>query len=76
MVLYSARAVEVGECVAVQRKALTAADPWVRRRAAGFLGRLGPNARDAIEDLTALAKDKDEGVRDEAARALKRIRAK
>jgi HEAT repeat protein len=51
-------------------------DPWSRRRAAQFLGALGPNARDAAKALSALLKDQDEGVRAAAADALARIQKK
>jgi HEAT repeat protein len=73
--LYGAgRGMDLPEVIAVQRQTLTASDPWARRQAVGYLGALGPSARDAAEALTALLQDKDEGVRDAAARALKAIR--
>jgi HEAT repeat protein len=75
-VLYCARAVEMKDAIAVQREALKAADPWARQQAARFLGKLGPSAKDAAEDLAALLDDKDEGTRKAAAEALKNIRGK
>jgi HEAT repeat protein len=71
--LYSARAVEIKDTIAVQRETLKDADPWARRQAARFLGKLGPSAKDAADDLSALLGDKDEGVRDAASTALKSI---
>jgi HEAT repeat protein len=75
-VLYCARAVEIKEVIAVQQEGLKASDPWPRRRAAQFLGALGPNARDAVPALSAALKDHDERVRDAAAKALKSIQQK
>jgi HEAT repeat protein len=75
-VLHCARAVEVQDVIAVQRETLTASDPWARRRAAQFLGALGPAAKDTAEALAALLQDKDRGVREAAAKALARIRQK
>jgi HEAT repeat protein len=74
--LYNARAIEIKDAIAVQRETLKAADPWARRQAARFLGKLGSSAKDAAGDLSALLDDKDEGVRDAAARALKSIQRK
>jgi HEAT repeat protein len=74
--LYCARAVEIKDAIAFQRETLKASDSWVRQQAAHFLGRLGPAARDAVEDLSALLDDKDEGVRKAVAEALKNIRGK
>jgi HEAT repeat protein len=75
-VLYGAQALGLEEVIAVQREALKASDPWVRRRAIQYLGALGPNAKDTAEALSALSRDKDEGVREAAARALTRIQKK
>jgi HEAT repeat protein len=72
-VLHSARAVEVKDVIAVQRGVLKAPDSWARRQAARYLGKLGPVARDAAEALAAPLRDKDEGVRDAAAAALKNV---
>src|SRR5262249_59650998 len=73
-ILYCSRLISVKEVVGQQRESLKASDPWVRRQAVRFLGKLGSHSKDAIEDLTALLKDDDEGVRQAAAEALKRIR--
>jgi HEAT repeat protein len=62
--------------IAVQREALKASDPWVRRRALQYLGALGPNARDTAEAVSALSRDEDEEVRKAAATALARIQKK
>jgi HEAT repeat protein len=75
-VLYGAQSLELKTVLAVQKETLKAADPWARRRAAHFLGALGPNARDAAKALSALLKDQDEGVRAAAADALARIQKK
>ena len=75
-VLYTARAVEMKDTIAVQRETLKAADPWARQQAACFLGKLGQSARDAADDLAALLEDKDEATRKAAAEALKSIRGK
>src|SRR5262245_186730 len=75
-VLYTARAVDMKDAIPVQRETLKAADPWARRQAARYLGKLGPSAKDAAEDLAALLDDKDEGVRKAAAEALKSVRGK
>jgi HEAT repeat protein len=74
--LHCGRAVEIKDVVAVQRETLKASDPWARRQAARFLGKFGPSARDAAEDLSALLEDKDEETRKVAAEALKSIRGK
>jgi HEAT repeat protein len=74
--LYEARAVDIKDAVAAQRELLKAPDPWVRRRAARNLSRLGPGGKDAVEALTALLQDKDAGVREAAARALESIQPK
>jgi HEAT repeat protein len=50
-------------------------DPRVRRNAAGALRLHGSRARDAVPTLTALLDDEDPMVRDEARRALDRLRA-
>jgi HEAT repeat protein len=75
-VLYMARAVELKRVIAVQREALKDADSWTRRQAAGYLGALGPNGKDAVEDLSALLRDKDEAVRSAVTAALARIQQK
>jgi HEAT repeat protein len=75
-VLHQARAVEIKDVIAVQRATLKAADPWARQQAARFLGKLGPLAKDAADDLAALLDDADEGTRQAAAEALKNIRGK
>jgi len=75
-VMYCARAVEIKEVIAVQQEVLKASDPWVRRRAAQYLGALGPNAKDAVPALLTALKDQDEGVRAAAAKALKSIQQK
>jgi HEAT repeat protein len=72
-VLHTARAVDVKEAVGVLRGTLQADDPWARRRAAQYLGKLGPQARDAAGELKELLQDKDEGVRAAAAEALKAV---
>ena len=72
----TARAVDIKDVIAVQRAALKAADPWARQQATHFLGKLGPLAKDAADDLAALLDDKDEGCRKAAAEALKSIRGK
>lgn len=61
------------DVLTVQQQTLKARDPWARRQAARFLGSLGPYARDAVPALSAALQDKDEGVREAAAAALKRI---
>jgi HEAT repeat protein len=75
-VLHSARAVDVKDAITVLRETLTADDPWARRQAARFLGKLGPSAKDAEADLSALRDDKDEAVRTAAAEALKAVQRK
>jgi HEAT repeat protein len=72
-VLHCARAVEIKKVIAVQTDTLKASDPWARRQAARFLGRLGPYAKDAVAALSAAREDKDEGVRKAVAEALKNI---
>jgi HEAT repeat protein len=74
--LHTARAVEMKDAIAVLRETLKATDPWARQHAARFLGKLGPSAKDAADDLAALLEDKDEGVRKAAAEALKSVRGK
>jgi HEAT repeat protein len=72
--LYRARqALEIKEVLAVLTETLKAPDPWARRHAAGCLGALGSNARDAAPALSAVLQDSDEGVRDAAAKALQSI---
>jgi HEAT repeat protein len=68
------QALEIKDVLAVLQETLKSPDPWVRRQAALCLGTLGPNARDAAPALAAILEDKDEGVRDAAARALKSVR--
>jgi HEAT repeat protein len=75
-VLHSARAVELKDVIAVQRETLKATDSWARRQAARFLGKLGPYGKDAAPALSAALEDKDEGVRDAAAAALKSVQRK
>jgi HEAT repeat protein len=75
-VLYAGQVMEIKEVIAVQREGLTAADPWARRQAAHFLGSLGPAAKEAAPALNAALEDRDEGVRDAAAKALKSIHQK
>jgi HEAT repeat protein len=75
-VLHTAQAVDIKDVIAVQRATLKAADPWARQQAVRFLGKLGPLAKDAAEDLSALLEDKDEGTRKAAAEALKAIQQK
>jgi HEAT repeat protein len=75
-VLHCARAVEVKDVIAIQRETLKATDPWARRQAARFLGRLGPYGKDAAPALSAALEDKDEGVREAAAAALKSVQRK
>jgi HEAT repeat protein len=49
-------------------------DTWeMRRGSAWMLGKLGPEARDAIPALTEALKDENEVVRQKAAEALKKI---
>lgn len=66
-------AVKINDVIAVLRETLKASDPWARRQAARFLGRLGPTAKDAAASVSAVLEDKDAGVRNAAAEALKRI---
>jgi HEAT repeat protein len=72
-VLYHAHALDSKSVLPVLREALQADDPWARRRSADYLGALGPAARDAVPALTALLRDKNESVREAAAKALKAI---
>jgi HEAT repeat protein len=53
---------------------LDAPEPFVRRRAAMTLGRLGPAARPALDALEAAANDADPEVAQAARRALERLR--
>jgi HEAT repeat protein len=75
-VLYSARAVEIKDALAVLRGTLKAADPWARRQAVRYLGTLGSAAREAAAEVSALLKDSDEGVRAAAGEALKSMQRK
>jgi HEAT repeat protein len=75
-VLHCARAVEIKNVIAVQTETLKASDPWARRQAGRFLGRLNTYGKDAAPALSAALEDKDEGVREAAAKALKSIRGK
>jgi HEAT repeat protein len=68
--------VELKEVIWVLRQALTAADPWARRQAIRYLGLLGPVARDAAPEVSALLEDQDAGVREAAAASLKIIQPK
>jgi HEAT repeat protein len=74
--LHCARAVELKQVIAVQTDTLKAADPWARRQAARFVGRLGPYGKDAAPALAAALEDTDEGVRQAAAAALKSLQRK
>jgi HEAT repeat protein len=67
------QALAIKDALAVLQETLKSPDPWVRRQAARCLGSLGPNAKDAAPALSALVDDKDEGVRDAVAKALKSI---
>lgn len=69
-----ARALELKDVLAVLQETLKSSDPWARRQAAQFLGAIGPHAKDAAPALAAVLEDKDEAVRDAAAKALKSIR--
>ena len=75
-VLHCARAVELKSIIAVETETLKSANPWARRQAARFLGRLGPYGKEAAPALTVVLEDQDEGVRAAAAEALKRIQQK
>jgi HEAT repeat protein len=75
-VLHSARAVPIKEAIGVLRETLSAAHPWAQCQAAHYLGKLGAEARDAVPELSRALDDKDEGVRDAAAKALKAIQRK
>jgi HEAT repeat protein len=75
-VLHSARNVDLKEVLPVLQETLKATDPWARRQAARYLGRLGPYAKDAAPALSAALDDKDEDVRRAAAEALKSIQQK
>lgn len=75
-VLHCARALEIKSVIAVQTETLKASDPWARRQAARFLGRLGPYGKEATTALASVLEDTDEGVRKAAAEALKRIQQK
>jgi HEAT repeat protein len=68
--------VDYKEVIAVQAETLKAADPWARRQAARFIGSFGPYGKDGAAALTAALEDRDEGVREEAARALKAVQPK
>ncbi len=54
-------------------QALYHRDPFVRRQALSVLIRMGPDAKAASEDLTALLDDPDESIRKLAAKALANI---
>jgi HEAT repeat protein len=75
-VLHCARAVELKSVIGVLTDTLKAPNPWARRQAARFLGRLGPYGREAAPALVAVLEDRDEGVRTAAAEALKRVQQK
>ena len=75
-VLHSARNVDLKEVLPIIQETLKAPDPWARRQAARYLGRLGPYAKDAAPALSAALDDKDEDVRRAAAEALKSIQQK
>jgi HEAT repeat protein len=74
--LYGARALELKTALGVLQETLRSSDPWSRRQAIQFLGKLGPQSRDAVPALTAALEDKDEGVREAAVLALKSIQRK
>jgi HEAT repeat protein len=75
-VLHSARAVHINDAINVLRESLKADDPWARRQAAQYLGKLGTEAKDAVPELTAALDDKDADVRQAAANALNRVQGK
>ena len=75
-VLHCARAVEIKNVIAVQVETLKASDPWARRQAARFLGRLGRYGKDAAPALSAALEDQDQAVRKAVAEALQRIQQK
>jgi HEAT repeat protein len=65
---------DVGILKVLVRTLERAEEPRRRRNAARALGHLGPVARPAVYDLaTAAVEDRDEAVRRESARALRRI---
>jgi HEAT repeat protein len=70
------QALDTKDVLAVLQETLKSTDPWARRHAARCLGSLGPNAKDAVPQLSAVLEDKDEGVRDAAAKALASIRGR
>lgn len=55
------------------QQSLRSADPITRRQAAEVLGRMGSDAKPAVDDLIALLDDPDAEVRKIAARTLGRI---
>ena len=57
-------------------EALKDKEPQVRQIAATALGKIGPDAREAIDPLTAATKDPSPQVRGAAALALNKIRRK
>ncbi|MHC4915608.1 MAG: DUF3137 domain-containing protein [Planctomycetota bacterium] len=66
----------LGEGLAARyEEELRSPDPEVRRRAAAFLGALGPDHESALPALRGALEDSDPGVRQAAEAALKRIRA-
>jgi HEAT repeat protein len=74
--LYGGRALGLKDALAVFQETLKSSDPWARRQAIQFLGKLGAQSRDAVPAITGLLDDKDERVRDAAAKALKSIQQK
>src|SRR5262249_14325481 len=74
--LHGCRAVEIKEALAVFEEALASSDPWARRQGVQFLGKLGAQSRAAAPAIKRLLDDRDEGVRDAAAKALKDIQRK
>jgi HEAT repeat protein len=61
------------QAIAAHIDALRSEHPLVRKRAALALGRVGPEAREAIPALEKLLSDPDRGVQDAAAHALEAI---
>lgn len=74
--LYGARALELKSALGVLQETLKSSDPWSRRQAIQFLGKLGPQSRDAVPALTAALEDKDQGVREAAIQALESVQRK
>jgi uncharacterized protein (TIGR02996 family) len=66
---------DMAEAVEPLRGALTDADPWVRRRAAEALGKIGPVAIAAVPELLPLTHDKGAFTSEWAVEALGNIAA-